>query len=119
MKDKTLSGWVTVFTTGTDYEADLVRDRLDDAGLSAVVLTRRDHAFNLNVGELANVWVLVPPDQVEEARAILASKPISLKELEAAALAADPDAPAAHDAEEQARLDTGIDRINLSGPDKE
>ncbi len=119
MKDSTLSGWVAVFTTGTDYEADLVRDRLDDSGLSAVVLTRRDHAFNLNVGELANVCVLVPPDQVEEARSILASKPISDAELEAAALAADPDAPAAHDEEEQTRLDTGIDRINLSGPDSD
>ena len=116
---KNLEGWVTVFTTGTDYEADLVRDRLDDAGLSAVVLTRRDHAFNLTVGELASVWVLVPPSQVEQARQILTSQPISDEELERAALAADPDAPSAHDDEDQARLDTGIDRISFEGPDEE
>lgn len=114
---QSLEGWVTVFTTGTDYEADLVRDRLDDAGLSAVVLTRRDHAFNLTVGELASVWVLVPPDEEQEARTILNSQPISDAELEAAALAADPDAPSAHDPENQARLDTGIDRISFESPD--
>ncbi len=114
-----LEGWVTVFTSGTDYEADLVRDRLDDAGLSAVILTQRDHAFNLTVGELASVCVLVPPEQEDEARSILSARPISDAELEAAALAADPDAPAAHDEEEQARLDTGIDRISFEGPDGE
>ncbi len=112
-------GWVTVFTSGTDYEADLVRDRLDDSGLSAVVLTRRDHAFNLTVGDLASVWVLVPPDQAEEARAILASAPISDRELEEAAMAADPDAPSAHDDEDQAKLDTGIDRISFDRPEED
>jgi hypothetical protein len=119
MTDKSLEGWVAVFSSGTDYEADLVRDRLDDSGLDAMVLTRRDHAFNLNVGELANVVVLVPEGQAEEARGILASTPISDAALERAALAADPDAPSAHDDEEQSMLDTGIDRINLSSPDED
>ena len=116
MKKVGLEGWVTVFSTGTDYEADLVRDRLDDGGVDAVILTRRDHAFNLNVGELANVAVLVPANQVEEAQQILTSARISDAELERAALEADPDAPSAHDDEEQSMLDTGIDRIKLSRP---
>ena len=116
MKERSLEGWVTVFSTGTDYEADLVRDRLDDGGVDAVILTRRDHAFNLNVGELANVAVLVPSEQVADAQRILTSARISDAELERAALEADPDAPSAHDDEEQSLLDTGIDRIKLSGP---
>ena len=41
----TYENWVAVFNTSTDYEADLVRDRLDAAGVPAVVLTQRDHAF--------------------------------------------------------------------------
>ncbi|WP_243663635.1 DUF2007 domain-containing protein [Rhodothermus marinus] len=52
--------WVEVFRTSTDYEADIVRDRLDDAGIPAVVFTQRDHVFNLNVGNLALVSVRVP-----------------------------------------------------------
>jgi hypothetical protein len=119
MREKSLEGWVTVFSSGTDYEADLVRDRLDDGGLDAVILTRRDHAFNLNVGELANVAVLVPARQADEARRILSSARISDADLERAALAADPDAPSAHDEDEQSMLDTGIDRIKLSKPDDE
>ncbi len=119
MSAQGLEGWITVFSSGTDYESDLVRDRLDDAGLDAVILTRRDHAFNLTVGQLADVCVLVPPDQVDEAREILDARPISDDELERAALAADPNAPSAHDDEEQAMLDTGIDRIKLSGPEEE
>ena len=45
--------WIPIFSSGTDYEADIVRDRLDDSGIPAVVLTQRDHAFNLNVSDLA------------------------------------------------------------------
>ena len=65
MSDGKYQNWVTIFTSGTDYEADLVRDRLDDRGIPAVVLTQRDHAFNLTVGDLAAVRVMVPPDGAE------------------------------------------------------
>ena len=33
MSERTYEGWIVVFNTGTDYEADLVRDRLDDADI--------------------------------------------------------------------------------------
>ena len=83
------SEWVVVFETNTDYEAELVRDRLDDAGLRAVIDTKRDHAFFLTVGDLARVFVRVPTEEADEARSILASAPISDAELEKAALDAD------------------------------
>lgn len=81
--------WIPVFSTSTDYEADMARDRLDDSGIPAVVLTKRDHAFNLNVGDLADVNVFVPPDREEEARTVLNEK-LSDEELEEAAMNADP-----------------------------
>ncbi len=90
MSERTIGGWVTVFTSGTDYEAEIVRDRLIDAGLSAVVLTHRDHAFNLNVGKMAVVRVLVSPEEHAEAVQVLQAAPLSLEDLESAALAADP-----------------------------
>ncbi len=118
MSDRTYEDWISVYRTGTDYEADLIRDRLDDAGISAVVFTQRDHAFNLNVGDLAPVNVMVPPDQVERARALLESEPFTDEELDAAAMAANPDASPAHDPRREAALDSGIESINLSVPEE-
>ena len=90
MKEQSIDGWVVVFQSGTDYEANIVRDRLDDAGITAVVLTHRDHAFNLTIGDMAMVRVMVSPHEKEAAMAVLHSRPVSPEELEAAALAADP-----------------------------
>ena len=111
--------WVVVFRSGTDYEADLVRDRLDDSGVAAVVLTQRDHAFNLNVGDLSRVNVLVPPDREEDARRVLESAPFTDAELDAAARGAVQNAPDAHDAGRESKLDSGSDQIDLSIPDAE
>ena len=91
MKDTRYEGWIAVFKTGRDYEAEVVRDRLDDAGLSAVIMSKRDSAFNLNVGSLSDIFVMVPPRDAAEARAILADQAFSAKELEDQALAASPD----------------------------
>lgn len=112
-------GWVSAFSTSTDFEADLVRDRLDEAGVSAVVLTQRDHAFNLNVGDLAPVHVMVPPDEAARAAEVLAEPPLSDEELEHAAMSADVMAPDAHDPTSEARLDSGIDEISFDVPDDE
>lgn len=103
--------WVIVFSCGTDYEADLVRDRLDDSGIPAVVLTQRDHAFNLNVGDLSDVHVLVQPEREEDALALIEERIPSDEELERAALDADPDAPSAHADKEEAQLDSGNETI--------
>ncbi len=111
--------WISVFNTSTDFEADLVRDRLDDGGIPAVVLTQRDHAFNLNVGDLSAVHVMVRPADADRAREVLAEVAFTDEELEQAAMAADPQAPDAHEADEEARLDSGLDTLNLSPPDGE
>ena len=118
MNEGTYEDWMVVFQSGTDYEADIVRDRLDDAGIPAVVLTQRDHAFNLNVGDLSAVNVLVPPTKLDQARALLQSQPFSEEELDQAALGADPQAPSAHDSRREAMLDSGAESINLSPPDE-
>lgn len=112
MSDRTYEDWIVVLKTGTDYEADLVRDRLDDADIPAVVLTQRDHAFNLNVGDLAEVNVLVPPDRVEDAIALLQSKPFTDEELEEAALAAG-ETPDKHSRSVEAMLDSGLEEIRF------
>jgi hypothetical protein len=115
---QTYQEWVSVFETGTDFEADMVRDRLDDNGIAAVVLTQRDHAFNLNVGDLSAVHVMVRPEDAAEAREILADVSLTDEELESAAMSADPMAPDAHSAPNEAMLDSGLDALRLSPPDE-
>ncbi|MEF8795965.1 MAG: DUF2007 domain-containing protein [Salinivenus sp.] len=112
----TYEDWVSIFRTGTDYEADLVRDRLDDSGVPAVVLTQRDHAFNLNVGDLASVHVMVPPDRADDAVELLEQR-LDDDELEEAALGADPEAPPAHPPDEESKLDSGQEKIDMGPPD--
>ena len=113
---RTYEGWVSVFECSTDFEADLVRDRLDEADVAAVVLTQRDHSFNLNVGDLAPVHVMVKPEQEAEARSVIDTS-FTDEELEEAAMSADVMAPDAHDPTSEARLDSGIDEISLDVPD--
>ncbi len=110
--------WTVVFSAGTDYEADLVRDRLDDADVPAIVMTKRDHSFNVNVGDLADVSVLVPHEHVGEATEVLSQR-ITDEELERAAMSADPDAPDAHSPDNEARLDSGHERVDFSKPDQD
>ena len=91
MRRLEFDGWLEVFQTGIDYEADLVRDRLDDAGLEAVIMRKKDQAFSLTHGSMSRIYVLVPPHHEEEALSILSSETVSDDELTAAALAADPE----------------------------
>ena len=109
--------WIAVFNTSTDYEADLVRDRLDAAGVAAVVLTQRDHSFNLNVGDMAPVRVMVRPEDEAAAHEVINQQPFSDEELTEAALNADPDSEDAYTADEEGMLDSGPDAIRFSAPD--
>ena len=116
---RTYEGWISIFECSTDFEADLVRDRLDEAGVAAVVLTQRDHSFNLNVGDMAPVHVMVQPGSEAAARDVINEAPLSDEELEEAAMNADVMAPDAHDPSSEARLDSGIEEISLDVPDDE
>ncbi len=116
----TYEDWIIVFSSSTDYEADLVRDRLGNEDLRAVVLTHRDHSFNLNVGDLSGAHVLVEPQFAEQARTILSAKPLTDAELEEAAMSANPVSPDAESEDDEAALDSGIESISLTfGDDSE
>ncbi len=109
--------WVVVHHCTTDYEADIVRDRLDDAGIPAVVYTQRDHSFNLTIGDMAAVQVMAPPERADEAKAFLAAAPPTEAEITEAAMDADPTVEDRYNPEQEAMLDSGIESIRLSMPD--
>ncbi len=114
--EKQREGWVSIFTSSTDYEADMVRDRLDSAGVTAAVFTQRDHALSLTVGDLARVYVMVPPEMVEDARRVLAEH-LTDEELDSAAEESQPesDKPAS---ETEEPLDSGIESIRFTTPEE-
>ena len=68
---RTMEGWVVVHTTGVDYEAEMVLDRLVSQEIEAVIMSKKDHSFNTSFGDDGWVYVLVPPDQKDRALKVL------------------------------------------------
>ena len=64
-------GFVVVYTTSTDYEAEMVKANLEGAGIHALVFNQHDHVYFTTMGALALVNVMVPHSQLEEAKHVL------------------------------------------------
>ena len=71
---RTMEGWVVVHTTGLDYEAEMVLERLLSQAVQAVIMSKKDHSFNTSFGDDGWVYVLVPPGENEKALKILAAE---------------------------------------------
>nr|BCX00417.1 MAG: hypothetical protein KatS3mg041_0463 [Bacteroidota bacterium] len=65
-------GWAVLRRLSSEFEAELIGARLRAEGLRAVVLSQWDRSFGLLLGERAWVYVLVPPEDLERAEAMLA-----------------------------------------------
>ncbi len=63
--------WVAVAGFDTDEEAHLARGRLGDAGISAEVVDKHVVLYPFPQVDEAEVLVLVPPEEVERAKAVL------------------------------------------------
>lgn len=55
-----IEGWAQVYTTSDTVEADLIRENLQSEGVEAAVLSQKDRMFNVELGELSPVRILVP-----------------------------------------------------------
>lgn len=66
-------GFVHVYTTSTDYEAEMIRANLQGADIDAFIFNQHDHIYFVNMGTLAQVKIMVPKHQVEKAEEIIAS----------------------------------------------
>ena len=82
MDNPTYEGWKSVHTSGTDYEANLVCERLRDSGIKAVILPLRDHVFNVTIGDLSRMYVMVSPEHEQQALDLLAQPPIDPQTLD-------------------------------------
>ena len=63
--------FVSVATTPTKYEAEMIRSNLEGAGIDAIILSESDRVFFTTVGDLAVNEVMVPQNFVNEAKEIL------------------------------------------------
>ena len=68
--------WVTVYTTGTEYEAEMIAANLESAGIPARVYVQNDQMFVTTVGDLAVTRVMVPSETADEAKNYLVSFPM-------------------------------------------
>ena len=72
--------WVTVYTTGTEYEAEMIAANLESAGIPARVYVQSDQMFVATFGDLAVTKVMVPVESADEAKAFIASFPMEESE---------------------------------------
>ena len=92
MTQARFDGWVSVFDSGTDYEAEMARDRLTDSGIHAVIMAKKDSSFKLTHGALSRIYVLVAPQFEVQANTVLQSDAFTTEELTEIALSTDPEA---------------------------
>lgn len=67
-KPNNIEDWVCVFERGTEYEVEAAKNYLSSLDIPSNILSKRDSAFSLNVGETALVYLYVPKEYEQEAR---------------------------------------------------
>lgn len=67
-KPNDIDNWVCVMEGSTDYEIEFAQNYLSNLEIPSNILSKRDSAYSLNVGEMALVYLYVPKEYEEEAR---------------------------------------------------
>lgn len=70
-KPNDIDNWVCVLEGSTDYEIEFAQNYLSNLEIPSNILSKRDTAYSLNVGEMALVYLYVPKVYEEEARSAL------------------------------------------------
>ena len=63
-----IENWTCIMERGTEYEVEIAKNYLSDMDIPANILSKRDSAISVNVGEMAHVYLYVPNEYAEEAR---------------------------------------------------
>ncbi|HMN49972.1 MAG TPA: zinc-ribbon domain-containing protein [Ignavibacteriaceae bacterium] len=58
--------WIVVYTSDKDYEIQMLKDELESAGITANILSQKDHNFPVT-GDLAVIKLLVPSEDATAA----------------------------------------------------
>lgn len=68
-----IENWAQVYSTTTEFEAQLLCDNLRAEGLDAQIYSQKDRTFNVDLGELSIVRLLVPVWEYEQALHVIRS----------------------------------------------
>lgn len=71
-KPNDIENWVCVLEANTDLEVEMAKNYLSNLKIPSNILSKRDSAYSLNVGEMAMVYLYVPVDFEKKARQALA-----------------------------------------------
>ena len=66
-KPNDIENWVCVLESGTDYEINLARNYLANLKIPSNILSKRDSAYSINVGEMALIYLYVPREFEKQA----------------------------------------------------
>ena len=71
-KPNEIDNWVCVLEGSTDYEIELARNYLSNLKIPSNILSKRDSAYSLFVGDMALIYLYVPTGFEKKARTALA-----------------------------------------------
>lgn len=74
-KPNDIDNWVCVMEASTDLEVEMAKNYLSNLKIPSNILSKRDSAYSLTVGEMAMVYLYVPVEFKDKAMK-------ALKELE-------------------------------------
>jgi hypothetical protein len=63
-----IENWECVYETGTPYEAEMMKNSLQNMEIPCQILSKRDSPFNVNIGDLALIYLYVPVEFADQAR---------------------------------------------------
>lgn len=66
-----IENWTCVMERSTELEIEMAKNYLSNLQIPSNILSKRDSAYSLNVGEMALVYLYVPDEYEEEARRAL------------------------------------------------
>ena len=66
-KPNEIENWACVMERGTEYEVEIAKNYLAELDIPSNILSKRDSAISVNVGEMALVYLYVPQEYEEQA----------------------------------------------------
>jgi len=70
-KPNKIKNWVCVMERSTEYEIEFAKNYLSNLEIPSHILSKRDSAYSLNVGDMALVYLYVPQEYEKRARRAL------------------------------------------------
>ncbi|MEJ2685196.1 MAG: DUF2007 domain-containing protein [Candidatus Sulfobium sp.] len=72
---KTMGGWVELYITHDQLEAEMIKDILESGGIEVVIQSAKISPYPVNIGRLGEIKILVREEDRETAEQIMRAAP--------------------------------------------